>query len=99
MKMPSGEWKRGPLTILYHVHLDSVRIDTYLYEIKIGYATLTPSHTCVRKTACAELAKVDLNLSAEFVEKKLTCSGNITTYCIETHEWKTEDLDDNLAKW
>ena len=99
MDLASGEWHKGPLTIMYNVHADGIRIDSYLYQVKIGYATLTPSHTCVRKTARAELATVDLSLRAEFVEKKLNCSGTVTTYCIETHGWKEEKLDDTIAKW
>ncbi|MFT4552186.1 MAG: hypothetical protein ACI9S8_000811 [Chlamydiales bacterium] len=99
MDLAAGDWHKGPLTITYAVHPDGIRIDSFLYQVKIGYANLNPSQTCVRKTAKAELAHVDMSLRAEFVEKYLTCKGKVTTYCIEKHEWKDEEFDEKIAKW
>lgn len=99
MDIATGEWHKGPLTVTYAVHPEGIRIDSYLYEVKIGFANLTPLQTCVRKSAKAELAHIDLYLRAEFFEKELHCSGTINSFCVEKHDWKEEEFEEKIASW
>lgn len=95
----TGHWKEGPLIIFYEIYGDKIKINSYLYQVKIGYTKLTPAHPAARKTANVDKAKIDLNINAKFVEKTLECKGEIYTYNLSQKKWKCDTIHKKLENW
>lgn len=94
-----GHWKRGPLTVTYDAYPDSVHIELFLYQAKIGYANLSLRFPSAGKSGKSDKAKLTIRVTANFEKKSLHCLGDLDVYAIETHDWKREEIDEVIAQW
>jgi hypothetical protein len=96
-------WSFGPLTIEVCYSINAVSVVAKVAGVKIGQATLTPSNNGVHFGTNVGVAKVDINLSADFGKKELNVHGNACVRKVivfpPSFKWSCSNFNEVIFHW